>query len=98
LTLTDVNAIGTGKVTNKNTTLKFDLPQDGIFDNLIAGGGELIKSGDKTLTLTNIDNVYSGTTTVNGGILEITGTDEKVIPWHWRSRLASVADQPGTMV
>ncbi|WP_187646104.1 autotransporter-associated beta strand repeat-containing protein, partial [Salmonella enterica] len=36
------------------------------FDNAISGSGQVVKSGDKTLTLSGI-NSYTGGTTISGG-------------------------------
>ncbi len=39
----------------------------------MSGAGALIQDGSGTLTLSN-DNTYTGATTVNGGILAVTGS------------------------
>ncbi|WP_228382417.1 autotransporter-associated beta strand repeat-containing protein, partial [Salmonella enterica] len=54
-----------GDVTN-NATL--ELNTGGDFDNAISGSGQVVKSGDKTLTLSGA-NSYSGATTISGGTL-----------------------------
>ncbi|HAK2176478.1 TPA: autotransporter-associated beta strand repeat-containing protein [Salmonella enterica] len=65
LVATNVDALGTGDVTN-NATL--ELNTGGDFDNAISGSGQVVKSGDKTLTLSGA-NSYSGATTISGGTL-----------------------------
>ena len=44
------------------------------YPNVISGSMGLTKLGPNTLTLSNVSNAYSGTTTVNAGILEVTNT------------------------
>ncbi|EBV3434214.1 AIDA autotransporter-like protein ShdA, partial [Salmonella enterica subsp. enterica serovar Ouagadougou] len=65
LVATNVEALGTGNVTD-NATL--ELNTGGDFDNTISGSGQVVKSGDKTLTLSGA-NSYSGATTISGGTL-----------------------------
>ncbi|EEC0435949.1 autotransporter outer membrane beta-barrel domain-containing protein [Salmonella enterica subsp. enterica] len=65
LVATNVEALGTGDVTD-NATL--ELNTGGTFDNAISGSGQVVKSGDKTLTLSGT-NSYSGATTISGGTL-----------------------------
>ncbi|WP_080311685.1 autotransporter-associated beta strand repeat-containing protein [Salmonella enterica] len=65
LIATNVNALGTGNVTD-NATL--ELNTGGDFDNAISGSGQVVKSGDKTLTLSGI-NSYTGGTTISDGTL-----------------------------
>ncbi len=65
LVATNVEALGSGDVTD-NATL--ELNTDGDFDNAISGSGQVVKSGDKTLTLSGA-NSYSGATTISGGTL-----------------------------
>ncbi|EJI2116931.1 autotransporter-associated beta strand repeat-containing protein [Salmonella enterica] len=65
LVANDVNALGTGDVTD-NATL--ELNTSGTFDNVISGSGQVVKSGDKTLTLSG-SNTYTGGTTINDGTL-----------------------------
>ncbi|EBE5636196.1 autotransporter outer membrane beta-barrel domain-containing protein [Salmonella enterica] len=65
LVANNVEALGTGDVTN-NATL--ELNTGGDFDNAISGSGQVVKSGDKTLTLSGA-NSYSGATTISGGTL-----------------------------
>ncbi|EBX8653487.1 autotransporter outer membrane beta-barrel domain-containing protein, partial [Salmonella enterica subsp. enterica serovar Westhampton] len=65
LVANNVEALGTGDVTN-NATL--ELNTGGDFDNAISGSGQVVKSGDKTLTLSGV-NSYSGATTISGGTL-----------------------------
>ncbi|WP_414058380.1 autotransporter-associated beta strand repeat-containing protein [Salmonella enterica] len=65
LIATNVEALGTGNVTD-NATLEMNTGGD--FDNAISGSGQVVKSGDKTLTLSGA-NSYSGATTISGGTL-----------------------------
>ncbi|EBL5634415.1 AIDA autotransporter-like protein ShdA, partial [Salmonella enterica subsp. enterica serovar Kentucky] len=65
LVATNVEALGTGDVTD-NATL--ELNTGGDFDNAIGGTGSVVKSGDKTLTLSGA-NSYTGGTTISGGTL-----------------------------
>ncbi|EDN4447321.1 hypothetical protein AAB72_004918, partial [Salmonella enterica subsp. enterica serovar Mbandaka] len=65
LVANDVNALGTGDVTD-NATLA--LNTGGDFINNIGGTGRVEKSGDDTLTLSG-SNTYTGGTLINGGTL-----------------------------
>ncbi|WP_179126728.1 autotransporter-associated beta strand repeat-containing protein, partial [Salmonella enterica] len=65
LIATNVEALGTGNVTD-NATL--ELNTGGDFDNAISGSGQVVKSGDETLTLSGA-NSYTGGTTISGGTL-----------------------------
>ncbi|ECC3130160.1 autotransporter outer membrane beta-barrel domain-containing protein [Salmonella enterica subsp. enterica] len=65
LVVSNVEALGSGDVTD-NATL--ELNTGGDFDNAISGSGQVVKSGDKTLTLSGA-NSYSGATTISGGTL-----------------------------
>ncbi|ECB3935744.1 autotransporter outer membrane beta-barrel domain-containing protein, partial [Salmonella enterica subsp. enterica serovar Apapa] len=65
LVASNVEALGTGDVTD-NAML--ELNTGGDFDNAISGSGQVVKSGDKTLTLSGA-NSYSGATTISGGTL-----------------------------
>ncbi|EMK0646491.1 autotransporter-associated beta strand repeat-containing protein [Salmonella enterica] len=65
LVANNVEALGTGDVTD-NATL--ELNTGGDFDNAISGSGQVVKSGDKTLTLSGA-NSYNGATTISGGTL-----------------------------
>ncbi|EMB8307028.1 autotransporter-associated beta strand repeat-containing protein, partial [Salmonella enterica] len=65
LVANDVNALGTGDVTD-NAVL--ELNTGGTFDNAISGSGQVVKSGDETLTLSG-SNTYTGGTTINDGTL-----------------------------
>ncbi|EDY0421067.1 fibronectin-binding autotransporter adhesin ShdA, partial [Salmonella enterica subsp. enterica serovar Mbandaka] len=61
----NVEALGTGDVTD-NATLA--LNTGGTFDNAISGSGQVVKSGDKMLTLSGA-NSYSGGTLISDGTL-----------------------------
>ncbi|MCP0109224.1 autotransporter outer membrane beta-barrel domain-containing protein, partial [Salmonella enterica subsp. enterica serovar Kentucky] len=65
LVANDVNALGTGDVTD-NATLALNAVGD--FNNAIGGSGKVEKSGDDTLTLSG-SNTYTGGTLINGGTL-----------------------------
>ncbi|ECT6213598.1 TPA: autotransporter outer membrane beta-barrel domain-containing protein, partial [Salmonella enterica subsp. enterica serovar Derby] len=71
LVANDVNALGTGDVTD-NAVL--ELNTGGTFDNAISGSGQVVKSGDETLTLSG-SNTYTGGTTINDGTLIATSVD-----------------------
>ncbi|WP_187646394.1 autotransporter-associated beta strand repeat-containing protein, partial [Salmonella enterica] len=60
-----------GDVTD-NATL--ELNTGGDFDNAIGGTGSVVKSGDKTLTLSGA-NSYTGGTTISGGTLVASNVD-----------------------
>ncbi|EMY5242969.1 autotransporter outer membrane beta-barrel domain-containing protein, partial [Salmonella enterica subsp. enterica serovar Altona] len=65
LVATSVDALGTGDVTDDAT---LELNTGGDFDNAISGSGQVVKSGDETLTLSGA-NSYTGGTTISGGTL-----------------------------
>ncbi|EHO2963659.1 autotransporter outer membrane beta-barrel domain-containing protein [Salmonella enterica] len=71
LIATNVEALGTGNVTD-NATLEMNTGGD--FDNAISGSGQVVKSGDETLTLSGI-NSYTGGTTISGGTLVASNVD-----------------------
>lgn len=60
-----------GNITN-NSIVEFAQATDGTYADIMSGSGSLTKSGNGILTLSGT-NTYSGTTTVNGGTLDITG-------------------------
>ncbi|WP_237651013.1 hypothetical protein, partial [Salmonella sp. zj-f78] len=55
---TNVEALGSGDVTD-NAVL--ELNTGGDFTNAISGSGQVVKSGDKTLTLSGANSYTSGT-------------------------------------
>ncbi|EIZ1575527.1 autotransporter-associated beta strand repeat-containing protein, partial [Salmonella enterica subsp. enterica serovar Soerenga] len=65
LVASNVEALGTGDVTNDAV---LELNTGGDFDNAISGSGQVVKSGDGTLTLSG-SNTYRGGTTISGGTL-----------------------------
>ncbi|HBZ6150134.1 TPA: autotransporter outer membrane beta-barrel domain-containing protein [Salmonella enterica] len=71
LVASNVEALGTGDVTNDAT---LELNTSGTFDNVISGSGQVVKSGDDTLTLSG-SNTYTGGTTINDGTLVATSVD-----------------------
>ncbi|WP_024141025.1 autotransporter-associated beta strand repeat-containing protein [Salmonella enterica] len=82
LVASNVEALGTGDVTD-NATL--ELNTSGTFDNAISGSGQVVKSGDKMLTLSGA-NSYSGGTLISDGTLvasnvEALGTGDVTSRW-----------------
>ncbi|WP_366536617.1 autotransporter-associated beta strand repeat-containing protein, partial [Salmonella enterica] len=71
LVASNVEALGTGDVTD-NATLA--LNTGGTFDNAISGSGQVVKSGDDTLTLSGT-NTYTGGTIISGGTLVATNVE-----------------------
>ncbi len=71
LVATNVDALGTGDVTNSST---LELNTGGTFDNAISGSGQVVKSGDETLTVSG-SNTYTGGTLISGGTLVATNVD-----------------------
>ncbi|ELI3218535.1 autotransporter-associated beta strand repeat-containing protein, partial [Salmonella enterica] len=71
LVASNVEALGTGDVTNDAV---LELNTGGTFDNAISGSGQVVKSGDETLTLSGA-NSYTGGTTISGGTLVATSVD-----------------------
>ncbi|ECM1942595.1 AIDA autotransporter, partial [Salmonella enterica subsp. enterica serovar Agona] len=65
LVANDVNALGTGDVTDNATLM---LNTGGDFTNNIGGTGRVEKSGDDALTLSG-SNTYTGGTLISGGTL-----------------------------
>lgn len=64
---------GSGRVHLNDNTLTVTQGEDGIFSGIIDGTGGLTKIGTETLFLSG-DNTYTGTTTVQGGALALTGS------------------------
>ena len=60
----------TGFVSNNGTLAINPGPAGQTFAAVVSGGGNFVKSGPNTLTLTGA-NTYSGTTSVNGGTLRV---------------------------
>ncbi|EDW0328198.1 fibronectin-binding autotransporter adhesin ShdA, partial [Salmonella enterica subsp. enterica] len=71
LVASNVEALGSGNVTDDAT---LELNTGGDFDNAISGSGQVVKSGDKTLTLSGA-NSYTGGTTISGGTLVASNVD-----------------------
>ncbi|WP_447347542.1 autotransporter-associated beta strand repeat-containing protein, partial [Salmonella sp. AM049] len=71
LVATNLEALGTGDVTN-NATL--ELNTGGDFINNIGGTGRVDKSGDETLTLSGT-NTYTDGTLISGGTLVATNVE-----------------------
>ena len=70
-TLETNTTVFTSNATN-DAGITFDQSFDGTYSGVISGMGNLTKSGTCTLTLSG-NNTYNGTTTVNAGILSLTG-------------------------
>ncbi|EBX8498671.1 autotransporter outer membrane beta-barrel domain-containing protein, partial [Salmonella enterica subsp. enterica serovar Derby] len=71
LIATSVDALGSGDVTD-NAVL--ELNTGGDFDNAISGSGQVVKSGDETLTLSGT-NSYTDGTLISGGTLVATNLE-----------------------
>ncbi|MDR1497739.1 MAG: autotransporter-associated beta strand repeat-containing protein, partial [Puniceicoccales bacterium] len=56
-----------------NGTLEFNQTQAQTLNGRIDGSGALIKSGNEKLTLTHAESRYTGSITVNAGIMEVSG-------------------------
>ncbi|MFO5011405.1 autotransporter-associated beta strand repeat-containing protein, partial [Salmonella enterica subsp. enterica serovar 1,4,[5],12:i:-] len=65
LVANDVDALVTGDVTDND---ELELNTGGDFDNAISGSGQVVKSGDETLTLSGT-NSYTDGTLISGGTL-----------------------------
>ena len=65
---------GAGNVSLANgITLTTGDGGDDIFSGIISGAGNLIKVGSGTLTLSGINNSYTGTTTISAGAFTVSG-------------------------
>ncbi len=71
-TLEIQDSLASSGITN-NGALIFNNGTSQSYNNVISGSGSLTKEGLGTLTLSGT-NTYSGTTTINGGILELSGS------------------------
>ena len=74
LILSGDGSLGTGAVVN-NATLEFACNTDKIFSLNVTGTGEVVKSGDKTLTLTNSIACEGGVTVSTGTLALSNGFD-----------------------
>lgn len=72
LTLSHTYSGGTSGTLTLNSTAVLNYSSDVTLSGNIVGTGSLVKTGTATLTLTGSNN-YSGTTTVNSGILNLGG-------------------------
>ena len=61
---------------NRSTTVSGTIEDGGQFSGF---GGSLVKTGTGTLTLTGA-NTYTGTTTINGGLLQVNGSLASTAP------------------
>ena len=68
----DIDFLGTIDL-DDNTLTTDTTSADSLADGIISGTGDLVKDNIGTLTLTAA-NTYSGTTTINGGTLDLTGS------------------------
>ena len=72
--ITQVNrGWGEYNLASNNGILTLSGANNGLLGKVIPGSGGVVKSGNGTWTLSNT-NTYTGVTTVNGGILNITGS------------------------
>lgn len=62
----------TGNITN-DAVITFNQTSDGTYSSVISGLGNLTKGGSAALTLSGT-NTYTGTTSVNAGTLNVTGS------------------------
>ena len=62
--------IGTGNVVN-NATLIINRPDDSTISGVVSGTGVLTKQGAGILTLSGLNNSYSGVTTIQGGLVSV---------------------------
>ncbi len=65
--------LGTGTISN-NTTITFNRSNNITVGNLIRGTGSINQNGSGMLTLSGINNSYSGSTVINSGTLAV-GSD-----------------------
>ncbi len=72
VSVTNVNALGTGPVTN-NATLEFGPGATGTFAAAISGSGNITKLGAGLLLLTGASGGFTGATTIEDGILGVNG-------------------------
>jgi autotransporter-associated beta strand protein len=70
---TSGSIVGNVKI-DTDGTLAFDRSDNVTFAGNISGGGNLQKLGASTLTLTGDSTAFTGTTTVDGGVLDLAGT------------------------
>ena len=74
-----VNPTGNEAINTNGFTLTFNNTEDTTFAGGISGSGNVVKIGDKMLTLTSPAIYYRGTTTVSGGTLYL--KDEEGLLW-----------------
>ena len=75
---TSGESLASPSITN-NATLVFNHADALVYGGVISGSGGLLKTGGGTLTLSGgngslVANTYTGTTTVNGGVLAVGGS------------------------
>lgn len=69
---TATGALGPSTITiNANGTLAYNRPDDVVLTNALSGTGNIVKNGDGMLALVASSNAFTGTVTVNKGILRI---------------------------
>jgi fibronectin-binding autotransporter adhesin len=68
-------ASGTGASITNNGTLRFNRSDatSQTIGGVISGTGSIEKQGANTILLTNAGNIYSGSTTISGGLLSVDG-------------------------
>ena len=72
LKLSGDGTLGTGTIVN-NATLELAYSSNKTFSNTVSGTGDLIKTGNGTLTLSNGGNSYTGDVYLDGGKISVTG-------------------------
>ena len=64
------SAYFSGQTNINGNTLEFALSSDQSYGNFITGNGSFIKSGSGKLTVTGVNNGFTGTTTINQGTIQ----------------------------
>ena len=98
------NALTTGNGTNLITNDGYDLTVDGtgttsfgVISNAavtLSGSGALIKNGSGRLNIGGVNDGFSGTVTINGGVMQVTNNNNPmgngnlsmnggVVSWYW---------------
>lgn len=70
-TVSSLQSSALGTVTLAGATLTISNGQNAIFNGAVTGSGSLIKNGGGAQILTGCDSTYTGSTTINGGTLNV---------------------------